>query len=163
MPAHQITIVDACCGNGDLGKLFNHHPKVERIVFIDVKKVRGLEQNLSQITTPVEVHLTGVEAYDPPRNTMFIALHACGNLTDKVISLAIDTRSNFVVVPCCYNQNMPPLMPQKIPPVVPHSRRVFYDSCRISYTQEHDYYAEERTLDIKITPMNKIIIGRPKK
>ena len=162
LPLRPFSLVDLCCGNGSLGGLFAKHPKIERVVFVDIKKVRGLESNLSEIDIPFELHLDGIDFYNPPENAFLIALHACGDLADKVITMALRTGNPFVVVPCCYNKNSLPLMPEKIPLVVPTSRRAFYDACRVSYAMEKGYRVEEIYLDRKVTPMNTVLAGFPK-
>jgi SAM-dependent methyltransferase len=50
---------------------------------------------------------------------LILSLHGCGNLTDRVIELAVENKANVICVPCCYgkikrrdNQKSPIYLPR---------------------------------------------------
>lgn len=162
IPALPFTLVDYCCGDASLGVLFDNNPYVQNIVFIDVKKVRNLEKETGALRTSFQLSLGGVEAHTPPENSLVVAVHACGTLTDRVIEKAISTRNPFAVMPCCYRKGMRSLKstsPHNLP--VSYSRKDYHDSLRLGYAKERGYLTEVRLIDRKITPMNHILVGVP--
>lgn len=162
IPALPFTLVDYCCGDASLGVLFDNHPYVQKIVFIDVKKVRNLEKETSALRKPFQLFLGGVEAHTPPENSLVVAVHACGTLTDRVIEKAVDARIPFAVMPCCYRNGMRSLRstsPHNLP--VSYSLKDYYDSLRLEYAKERGYLSEMRLISRKITPMNHVLVGVP--
>ncbi len=162
IPAIPFTLIDYCCGNGALGALFDSHPLVQRIVFVDVKKVRGLERKTRTLSTSFEVFLEGIKSHNPGANSFIVSLHSCGTLTDRVIEKAVLTRNPFAVAPCCYRNRMSSLRPSSshnLP--VSYSRKDYYDYLRLEYVKARRYRSEIRLIDKKITPMNHIIVGIP--
>ena len=162
IPTFPFTLIDYCCGNASLGALFDNHPSIRKIVFVDIKKVRNLEKEINPLQTPFQLFLGGLESHNPPPDSFVVALHACGTLTDRVIEKAVSTKNRFVVMPCCYRNRMDslkPSSPQALP--VSYSRRDYYDSLRLQYAKERGYLTQIRLIDRKITPMNHILIGLP--
>ena len=162
IPESPFTLIDYCCGDGALGALFDNHPLVQRIVFVDVKNVRDLQRKTSTLNTPFEVFLEGIEAHNPRANSFILSLHSCGTLTDRVIEIAVQTRNPFAVMPCCYRNRMSSLKPSSnhsLP--VSYSRKDYYDALRMEYAKERGYRTEMRAIDRRITPMNQVIIGAP--
>ena len=162
IPTFPFTLVDYCCGDASFGALFNNHPSVQKIIFVDIKKVRNLERETNVLQTPFQLFLEDLEFHSPPSNSLVVALHACGTLTDRVIEKAVFTKNPFIVMPCCYRRRMDslkPLSPHTLP--VSYSRRDYYDARRLQYAKERGYLTQIRLIDRKITPMNHILIGFP--
>lgn len=163
IPLAPFTLIDYCCGDASLGTLFDDHPFVQEIIFVDVKKVRGLERKISVLHTPFQLFLGGIESYTLHSNSFVVAVHACGTLTDNIIERAVLTRNTFVVMPCCYSNRMKSLRPSSTPQVMPvsYSRKEHYDLLRLQYAKEKSYHTEMRFIDRKITLMNHILVGLP--
>jgi len=44
-----------------------------------------------------------IEEIDVPADSLLVSVHACGELTDQVLELAIASRSRVAVLPCCHD------------------------------------------------------------
>ena len=162
IPTLPFTLVDYCCGDASLGALFDSHPSIQRMFFVDVRKTRGLEANLSRLTKPFEFSIEGIASHNPDADALVVGVHACGTLTDRLIEKAISTRNPFAVMPCCYRNGMNSLRPSsnhRLP--VSYSHKDYRDSLRLEYAKERGYYSEMRLIDRKVTPMNHILVGIP--
>jgi len=161
----QYTLVEFCAGNGNGGKVFSLDHKVEEIIFVDIKRTRGLERNTSKITKPYECHFVGIENYKvEPGDFAMISIHACGNLTDLVLEKAFSIRAPIAVMPCCYNDNMKKYDLQNPPErkkLLYKREEDYYDAFRLRFLEENAYRVWIKTINPKITPMNNIIIGLP--
>ena len=157
-------LIEFCCGNGNGGKIFSLDDKVERVTYVDVKSVRGLERNLMNFNA--NVSLEGIDAYSIPnyRNVAVIAIHACGNLTDKIIEKVVDARVPLAVMPCCYNNEFKNycLINPPNPRILTYDRKEdYYDTFRLRFLQENNYKVKLEKIDPRITKMNNVIIGLP--
>ena len=162
IPESPFTLIDYCCGDGALGALFDNHPLVQEIQFIDIRRVRVFKRKTSALNKPFHLVLEGLETHSLPANSLVVAVHACGVLTDRVIEKAVLTRNPFAVMPCCYRNRMSSLKPSSnhsLP--VSYSRKDYYDALRMEYAKERGYRTEMRAIDRRITPMNQVIIGAP--
>lgn len=162
IPASPFTLVDYCCGDASLGALFDSHHFVQNIIFIDIKRMRGLGRKINRLSTPFEISFEGIESHNPSTNSFVVALHSCGELTDRVIEKAVAARNPFAVMPCCYKNGMNSLRPSShcvLP--VSYSYKDYYDALRMEYVKERGYNAKLRLINRRTTPMNHVIIGIP--
>jgi len=51
----------------------------------------------------IEYRRVGVEAERIPSGALVVSCHACGALTDRVLEVAVMTRSHVAVLPCCHD------------------------------------------------------------
>ena len=86
-----------------------------------------------------------------------IATHACGNLTDKVLELAVDLGAcGIAAMPCCYTGT-----DKGTPYGIKRALGVSWaaDIRRSFYLNENKYHSDFSSIPTEITPMNRIIIG----
>ena len=105
------TIADLASGHGLLGwmlLLLGRHNN-RRVVCVDHKMPPSAETLADAFTS----HFPNLGAYDyvegdlarvqPSQDTLLTALHACGPLTDSVLSLSINAGCSAAVMPCCHS------------------------------------------------------------
>ncbi|MBT4539761.1 hypothetical protein HOC32_05725 [Candidatus Woesearchaeota archaeon] len=154
------TVVELCAGNGNVGKLFSEKAEV---VFVDQRKVRGLDRVVSTMDQPT-IFIQDIRDYELPDKSAVVAVHACGYLTDIIIEKSVINRSPLAVIPCCYptkswsyDLKSPP-----DPRLLNYPKREDYiDTVRTRFLIERGYDVTVTTIDKKITPMNTILIGIP--
>ena len=137
----------------------------QQITFVDVRRVRGLEQTLGKIQG-AELDLSGIDGYVIPSKipSVVIAIHACNVLTDKVLEKAVQARVPVAVMPCCYNDHMKKYQLQHPPDprLLLYARsEEYYDAVRLQFLREQNFTTELLKIDQRITPMNNVIIGIP--
>ncbi len=113
----------------------------------------------------LEVDLTtSWPAEEDNKNSLTIAIHACGNLSDIFIRNCTDQRIPFAIAPCCHRKDLFVLTPKNYPLCKNYQESSFdlyQDMTRIQFAKEKKYSLEIRYLPEKITPKNRIIIGVP--
>ncbi|MBT4651538.1 hypothetical protein HOC13_03370 [Candidatus Woesearchaeota archaeon] len=163
----EYSLVEFCAGNGNIGRVFSDKGRIERVNFVDIKKVRGLEKTLKDLRCETEVNLDGVESYQIPRGDVAtVAIHACGELTDKILRKSVAKGVPVAIMPCCYGRG-----PRGYSLVNPPDPRLllydckedYFDETRMRFLIESGYEARIERINPKITPMNRIIVGTPKK
>lgn len=163
---HKYELTEFCAGNGNASKIFFRNGLVKRINFVDIIRVRGLEETLAEICGYGKIFLEGIEKYNFNHNLnqAVIAVHACGELTDKILEKAVKARMPVAVMPCCYNSKM-----KKYRLTSPPERRIllysrildYYDSSRVRFLEENNYHTFLLKAKEAPTPMNNVIIGLP--
>jgi len=161
---NPYTLIECCAGNGNAGRIFSLDDKVNNVFFVDIKKVRGLNDNIHNLTKSYEIFLEGIDRFFIADNSAIIAVHACGNLTDRILSKSIESRVPVAVMSCCHsdkieNHNL------KHPPdsriLLYGKSEDYYDAVRQQFLIENGYDAVVLQIDPKITPKNNVIIGVP--
>jgi len=162
-------LVELCAGNGNVGSIFSLQENIRGIVFVDIRKGRGLDHTTKNMRKPFEVYLDGITGYQPKKNQAIVAVHACGTLTDKVLETASENCCLVGVMPCCYDQETRVKL-EKVALSLPN-----FERRKMLYGSIEDYYDSIRTalligkgynltqIDKKITPMNNVIVGIPLK
>lgn len=184
-----IAIRDLCSGHGLTGLLFiacnppGRFPDTDlRAVLVDQfePKSHGIlrdcisdicpwvKESVSFQTMPLEEYAlrTVKERISDSEDmqceaTIIISTHACGSLTDKVLSHATSIEAaSIAVMPCCYTGT---------DSGVPYGvRRILgvglsADVERSFYLQEHKYLVDFASVPRAITPMNRIIVAERRK
>ena len=160
----HYTLIDCCAGDGKAGVEFDKDTNLDRIIFVDVKEPNKFRRNVSDLQTPFEQSLDGISGVSVDGFLVFIAIHACGILTDEILEKAVSLSSALAVMPCCYNQNMKRYDLKNLPDkrkLVYESEKDYYDAFRLQYLSENGYSAFLRTISCKITSMNNVLIGIP--
>jgi hypothetical protein len=101
------------------------------------------------ITSKVPVH-------DSP-GSRALGIHACGGLTDRVLDRAIGTSSRVAVLPCCHShakQDTGGLEGWLEPDVA-------IDVVRARRLAEAGFRVHTTTIDVSITPKNRLLVGTP--
>ena len=92
-------------------------------------------------------------------DTVLVGVHACGTKTDHCLDLAIEKRVPVAVLPCCYTGTgwtAPAALRSSLG--VPLAT----DVERTYRLQQSGFEVEWDTIPEAVTPMNRVIIARPK-
>jgi hypothetical protein len=155
-------VVDFCSGNGLNGLYWLLQEAAEKVIFADItdnSHFRELRHWLWPDRQRYEYSCTGIDNCQIPEGkTIITAIHACGDLTDKTISLAVKNSLPFAVMPCCYDlkQNSP--IDENILEYFSVEEDCI-DIARIMKIQHSGYQPMVREIPIQITDKNRIIIG----
>ena len=99
-----------------------------------------------------ELASVAIEAGD-----LLVSCHACGALTDDVLSLAIAARARVVVLPCCQDkaaQDQGGLGGWL-------DSALAIDVTRVARLREHGYAVHTQTIAAAITPKNRLLLAEP--
>lgn len=137
-------------------------PKSAEILF-DAFKHRWPE--LSDRVYYVESSLDRVSA-SRGHETLFVAVHACGNLSDRVLISAMQSRSSVAVMPCCHSlrkqkstlATLSRLSQWAKELVDPQPEAI--DQYRIDVLRAAGYSVSRDLISEDITPFNRVILGR---
>lgn len=179
---NTIVIHDLCSGHGLTGLMFvacnpprGKSSEVVRAVLVDQSKPQShdvLRDIISEIcpwVTSDSVQFTAssldefisnkinAEDYTP----IVISTHACGSLTDNVLSYAVDRKACAVaVMPCCYTgtDNGVPYGLRRVLGV-----GLAADTRRSFHLQDNGYHVDFAAIPKTITPMNRIIVAEKRK
>ncbi len=96
-------IVEIGCGKGRLSRVLAY-------VFPD-SSVIGIDHDPGLLSGqegyPKNIHLEEADEFDylaPIGTDLVVSLHGCGNLTDRVIDIAVHAGADVICVPCCYGR-----------------------------------------------------------
>jgi SAM-dependent methyltransferase len=91
---------------------------------------------------------------------LIVSAHACGGLTDDILSLAIAARARVVVLPCCQSESTGDL--GGLDGWVDSSLAI--DVTRAARLRAAGYKVFTQTIPAEITPKNRLLLGeRPSK
>ncbi|MFH1053018.1 MAG: hypothetical protein V1740_01240 [Candidatus Woesearchaeota archaeon] len=113
---------------------------------------RNYEYNLEDIRE-IDFHVI-------PMDSAFLSIHACGNLTDRVIEIGLSQRRPFAVMPCCYDYHDNPYFNREMMDYF-HNPKDAIDACRIRKAEQEGFRVVLRNIPEQVTDMNRIIIGIP--
>lgn len=88
---------------------------------------------------------------------IIVSVHACGQLTDRVLDLAISARSPVAVLPCC--QDLVRCDTGSLTGWIDGPLAV--DVTRALRLRDAGYEVVTKTIPDDITPKNRLLIGRP--
>jgi SAM-dependent methyltransferase len=83
-----------------------------------------------------------------------VSVHACGGLTDDVLSAALAARARVAVLPCCHVTGASPLAGWLDPALA-------VDVARAHRLVAAGYTIATQTIDPAITPKNRLLLGEP--
>jgi hypothetical protein len=90
-------------------------------------------------------------------NDLVVSVHACGALTDRVLSLAIAARARVAVLPCCHDAatcDAGGLLGF-------HSLPLAVDATRVARLRAPGLDVHPQTIPAEITPHNRLILAPP--
>jgi len=161
-------IADLCCGHGLLGVLFAIFEKdVKRVILID-RVAQPSREQLLEVIAPlapwavqkVELHTSkisvGHQWIEPGMGT--VSAHACGTLSDLCIEIALASRGPIALLPCCYPKRAC-AAPEAVQTAL--GFETAYDIDRTYRIEAAGYRAWWAEIPPVITPMNRVIYGRP--
>jgi methyltransferase family protein len=88
---------------------------------------------------------------------LVVSCHACGALTDEVLTLAVAARARVAVLPCCHDHvqgdsgDLAGWMPADLA----------IDAVRATRLRQQGYRIWTKTIPIEVTPRNRLLIGEP--
>ena len=99
-------------------------------------------------------------------DTLVLALHACGGLSDLVIDAAVGGGASLCLVPCCHSLKTAKMAPERLAA----ARRAVdggaglddaLDGQRVAYLEERGMVVDATTLPEDITPKNTVLFAAP--
>lgn len=96
-------VLEIGSGNGELVRKIAERFRNAQIIGLE-KNIR-LVKKLKESNIPPNVHFEEGNAFNyfaEKKPDLVISLHGCGNLTDKVLDIAINSKADVICVPCCY-------------------------------------------------------------
>jgi hypothetical protein len=158
-------VLDLACGHALLAQILllldDSSPSALAVDKIIPKSARLLGESLAsewpRLTGRVtlvegEIASVAIQAGD-----LLVSCHACGALTDDVLSLAINARARVVVLPCCQDkaaQDQGGLGGWL-------DSALAIDVTRAARLREHGYAVHTQTIDAAITPKNRLLLAEP--
>ncbi len=97
-------ILEVGCGNGQLSRVLAEKYSSQVLALDSDEKL--IEKNIKRNKQPNLSYIAADAFQYQPRGRLgiVIGLHCCGNLTDRLIDLAISAQSNLLCFPCCYGK-----------------------------------------------------------
>ena len=86
---------------------------------------------------------------------LVVSVHACGSLTDDVLSAAVTASARVAVLPCCHEVSRSPLDGWLDGPLA-------IDVARAQRLIAAGYDVLAQTIDAAITPKNRLLLGAPR-
>jgi hypothetical protein len=101
---------------------------------------------------------TGLDAVNIEGTDLVVSSHACGNLTDVVLDLAIAAGARVAVLPCCHHVRTGDAggLGGWVEPAAA------IDIMRAVRLQQHGYRIWTQAIPAAITPKNRLLVGEPK-
>ncbi len=101
------TIYDLCCGSGMLGFYILERNKDAFVHFVDNNKTNRFKELSEQSgLSNYEFMQRDLYSLSDLEEGLLLSIHACGKLTEKVISLGLDNELPFAVMTCCHNNEL---------------------------------------------------------
>jgi hypothetical protein len=184
-------IADLASGHGLLAWILvllarsSEKPIARTAVAIDIKRPKSAALLQAAITKRwpdledtvhyVEGSIDAVHAQDG-EDTLLVAIHACGSLSDRVLLAALNSQSAVAIMPCCHSlrkqtESLSMLalaadIPSKkvddlIAKATDAGQPKVIDQFRIDALTAVGYEIREASISSKITAFNRIIMGKP--
>src|SRR3989344_1059525 len=163
-------LLELCCGHGLLGFWWIYSGLVQESVLIDKKETRRLTKIL-RISEQREINCRFMnndllqESFDWTRyesdKTRILAVHACGELSDRIIDISLSSGIPFALVTCCHkratNRRVYTLKNPPDPRLMNYERYADYLDClRKQYLREKGWTARLEHLPRNISPENNV-------
>ncbi len=165
--ARAADLVDLCAGHGLVGALFAlHERRVEAVHLVDRNPPASRAAVLAAAAevgpwTAAKFTLHDRQlkraAPDLPLGAAVVAVHACGERTDRAIDIGLALGGPIAVMPCCHSKRRCPSSPA-LARELGHELAIDVDR---TYRMEAAGY-NVRWTDVaeEITPKNRILVGR---
>jgi SAM-dependent methyltransferase len=104
-------VVDLACGHGLLAGILllldDSSPYalgIDRVLPASAARLQAvLEETWPRLQGRVGLRCGEIEAVELTADDLVVSVHACGELTDLVIDLALRARARLAVLPCCHD------------------------------------------------------------
>ena len=160
-------VVDLACGHGLLAYVMllidgtsteaiavdaNIPPSAARIAEV-------IEARWPRLAGRVTRQQTDLDACELGPDDVVVSVHACGGITDRVLSRAVQARARVAVLPCCHSHDK--LDQGGLGGWLDPSLAI--DVTRAATLVAAGYRIHTHRIPEDITPMNRILIGQPRK
>lgn len=98
-----------------------------------------------------------LRALEVPPDARLLGIHACGGLTDSILTLAIAHRSRVAVLPCCHSKAK--LDAGGLTGWLDHDIAV--DTTRAARLRQAGFRVHTTRIPDDITPKNRLLLGTP--
>lgn len=158
-------VLDLACGHGLLAQmLLLLDDSSPAALAVDARLPNSAQQLSSTLTREwprlagriefIEGNLVSVEAR---RGDLLVSCHACGSLTDDVLTQAINAGARVVVLPCCHEklENDQGGLGGWL------ESSLAIDVTRAARLRQHGYAVHTQTIPAAITPKNRLLLAEP--
>ena len=156
-------VLDLACGHGLLAQLLLLlDDSSAEAVAIDTR-VPASAQNLAHCLAEEWPRLAGrvaltqgpLSSIQARAGDLLVSCHACGSLTDDVLSQAIAVGARVAVLPCCHDklENDQGGLGGWLDPALA------VDVTRAARLRRHGYTVHTQTIPAEITPKNRLLLG----
>ncbi|MEO0600389.1 MAG: methyltransferase, partial [Myxococcota bacterium] len=159
-------MADLCAGHGLVGLLFATERVVEHVLLVDRVRPPAFGRALAavasvfpQVRDKVEFVEADVRTVELSPGTRSVAVHACGEATDACLDRAIAARGAIAVMPCCY-QNAGRDAPTGLRGAL--GAQTATDVHRTYRLEEEGFAVDWTAVPAAVTPMNRILLARPR-
>lgn len=167
-PVRNYELIEFCSGNNFASYYFSKDPNISAITVVDIYESREAKKINKKIKKPLKVCLHGLENLDldKAKNSAVVAVHACGELTDRVIDMSIEHKLPFAVMTCCHSFR---LIDRYLGLTIDHhilnytNFQNYLDNARLSYIRSKGYFSVIEKINESVSKENRIIIGLPEK
>jgi hypothetical protein len=156
--------VDVGCGAGELSVRLSQRFHPAMIDMVDKKRVARSDMVLQRMESPYLFHEQQFETMKLENGAMILGVHACGDLSDAILTNAVAARAPFAFMPCCYTphvRGVPLAQPPDARKLLYRREQDYFDEFRLQFAREHDYLVKKCQIDARISPMNNVLIGIP--
>ena len=98
-----------------------------------------------------------IDAVELHGTDVVVSIHACGDLTDRVLNRAVAARARVAVLPCCHDFAV--CDPGRLAGWVEKSLAI--DLLRAVRLEQQGYRIWTQTIHSDITPKNRLLLGAP--
>lgn len=158
-------VIDLACGHALLAQLLllldDSSPCALAVDVRLPKSARvlssSLEREWPRLSTRVEFVEGELSSIPARAEDLLVSCHACGSLTDAVLSQAIAARARVVVLPCCHQKDedgqggLGGWLDSALA----------IDVTRAARLRAHGYTVHTQTIPAAITPKNRLLLAEP--
>lgn len=158
-------VIDLACGHGLLASVMllldDSSPQaigIDRQLPPSAAKLqRVLEAEWPRLAGRVELRNGNIEKLALGSEDLVVSVHACGDLTDRVIDLALGVRARLALLPCCHDLESGDtggLGGWLDGPLA-------IDVTRAARLRQAGYRVITQTIPAEITPKNRLLLAQP--
>jgi SAM-dependent methyltransferase len=158
-------VVDLACGHGLLAHillLLDDSSPAAVAVDVHIPASAGtlaatLTETWPRLQGRIHFECRDLEQLALSEHDLVVSVHACGDLTDRVLSMAAEARARVAVLPCCHNLD--------------HGDTgglegwldgsLAMDVTRAARLRNHGYRVFTQTIPADITPKNRLLLAEP--
>lgn len=117
----------------------------------------GLVATWPKLDSRVEYIAADLDAVVLGPSDVVVSCHACGALTDRILTRAASARARVAVLPCCHDARTGDA--GGLTGWMDVSLAI--DAVRVQRLRDRDYLVRTQTIPAAITPKNRLILGSP--